>query len=63
MKKRIKIIQECWVEEDKEPFTNVPVKCPVCNSKMIRTNALKLINLLFVWCSNSECRYALEFEL
>ena len=38
-----------WVE-DGEEFTNVPKKCPKCGGKLHKTDALKLCNILFVYC-------------
>jgi hypothetical protein len=38
-----------WAEEGEE-FTNVPKVCPKCGNKLQKTDALKLVNILFVWC-------------
>jgi hypothetical protein len=38
-----------WVDEGEE-FTNVPTHCPKCGNKLQKTDALKLVNILFVWC-------------
>jgi NAD-dependent DNA ligase len=55
-----------WVEEGKEA-TNVPTHCPKCGHKLQKTDALKLVNILFVWCPvtlmSGNCRWVEEYSL
>jgi len=55
-----------WVEND-EKYTNVPINCPKCGSKLHKTDALKLCNILFVYCIAGElknhCGWCEIFEL
>jgi ssDNA-binding Zn-finger/Zn-ribbon topoisomerase 1 len=54
-----------FIEEGEEP-TNVPVKCPKCGQKLHKTDALKLCNILFVWCQGKlgkPCMWSEVYEL
>ena len=60
--KRKKIRVEGWVE-DNEPISNIPTICPKCGSKLKMVNALQTsAGIIFVYCPNSKCRYAIEYE-
>jgi len=52
-----------WIEEDdKEPYSNIPVKCPKCGEKLRKTDILQLCGILMVWCPISTCRWCDIFE-
>lgn len=56
-----------FLEEDEE-YSNVPKLCPKCGQKLQKTDALKLCNILFVFCpailtSKEQCRWCCIFEL
>lgn len=58
-----KISIKGWIEEDdKEKYTNIPIKCPNCREKLKKVDALQLCGILMVWCPNSRCRYCEIFE-
>jgi len=60
--KRKKIRVEGWVE-DETSVSNIPVYCPKCGSKLRIVNALQTeAKIIFIYCPNSKCRYAEEFE-
>jgi hypothetical protein len=60
--KRKKIRVEGWVE-DETPASNIPTICPRCGSKLRIVNALQTeARIIFIYCPNSKCRYAEEFE-
>jgi len=58
-----KIKMKGWIEEDdKEPYSNIPVKCPECGEKLRKVDALQLCGILMVYCPNSRCRHCEIFE-
>jgi hypothetical protein len=60
--KRKKIRVEGWVEDD-ELISNIPTVCPKCGSKLRIVNALQSeARIIFIYCPNSKCRYAEEYE-
>ncbi len=41
-----------WVEVGNKPHSTIPVFCPKCNGKLSKTDASRLIGLIFVWCDS-----------
>ena len=41
-----------WVEVGNKPHSTIPVFCPKCNGKLNKTDASRLIGLIFVWCDS-----------
>lgn len=52
-----KLFVKGWLENDEEKYTNIPVKCPKCNEKLRKVDALQLCGMYMVWCPNSRCRW------
>jgi len=62
MEKRKKIKVSGWVEDNVKD-SNIPIYCPKCGSKLHVVNALQTeAKIIFIYCPNSKCRYAEEFE-
>jgi hypothetical protein len=55
-----------WSEEG-EDYTNVPKVCSKCGGKLHKTDALKLCNILFVYCDEGKlhnlCRWCQAYYL
>jgi len=52
-----------WVEEDdKEPISNLPSKCPKCGEKLRRVDALRTCGMYMVYCPDSTCRWCMIYE-
>jgi len=62
--KPIKLIVHGWITDDKTKSSNVPDRCPKCNSELWRTDALKICNMYIVGCKNvRDCRWCEVFQL
>jgi len=59
---RKKIVVRGWIETDETQTSNIPTVCPKCGAKLRIVNALQTIGIIFVYCPNSKCRYAMEYE-
>jgi len=58
----IKLKIKGWIE-DGEQYSNIPNKCPKCEGKLWRTDALSLCNILMVGCKDSTCRWCRIYSL
>ena len=52
---------EGW-SEDGTIRKTIPTFCPKCGNKLHRTDASRLCGIIFVWCSNQSCRWAMEYQ-
>ena len=60
---RKKIVVRGWIETDETQTSNIPTVCPKCGAKLRVVNALQTeAKIIFIYCPNSKCRYAEEFE-
>ena len=62
----IELLISGWAETS-EDYTNVPKVCPKCGGKLHKTDALKLCNILFVYCEENKlhnpCRWCQAYYL
>jgi len=59
--KRKKIHVKGWVED--KTSSNIPTTCPKCGTKLRIVNALQTeAKIIFIYCPNSKCRWAEEYE-
>ena len=67
--KGIKVETDCWMEEGKDEYSNIPVNCPICGRRLHRTDASKTqCGLIFVYCdgpkvSKNSCYWCAIYEI
>ena len=50
-----------WLEIGEEPKSTILKVCPNCGKKLSKVDSSRLCGIIFVYCPNSQCRYAEEF--
>jgi len=50
-----------WIEVGEEVKSTILKVCPKCGKKLSKVDSSRLCGIIFVYCSNSQCRYAEEF--